>query len=289
MLSIQHVLCGALYFDEDTMKRQMSAMVFPDAIRAYSGPRQYSHFEFNETHTASSYWKMPADMSAVTKESVQKSLKVDGHLLSDIRPCVLGEETNIQAFSQMNQHLPEDMFKGVETHLRQDMVFDEFVRQQIDCRDKYHDVFIHGGRLMNGKEVRGVIYDMEQYGVYALAHDLYEQKGITANQQWFEEQIKPDLENAYFAELAEKTFAFMKIDPMIDAYITCHDWSHLNEGPVTYEKYQDLYQCVEEAMVQPSSYSGTGERRRLQVEALSQKLGLDKESEMDDLDMYFWC
>ncbi len=47
MLSIQHVLSAYIAKDGDKewMDRHMAGLLFPDVIRAYSGPRGYSHFE----------------------------------------------------------------------------------------------------------------------------------------------------------------------------------------------------------------------------------------------------
>lgn len=127
MLSMQHVLCGALLSEDDvSFKEQIGSLVLSDAIRAYSGPRQYSHFEKSADGTYVSWWKFPDDMKGLTKDSVQMSLKNDSHLVQDIQLCVLGETTDIQFFYEHNQHLPENMFKGIEMHLRQDIVYDEY-------------------------------------------------------------------------------------------------------------------------------------------------------------------
>lgn len=44
MLSIQHAMCLASH-SRNPGSRLTAATLYPDAIRAYSGPRQYSHFE----------------------------------------------------------------------------------------------------------------------------------------------------------------------------------------------------------------------------------------------------
>lgn len=262
MLSMQHVLCGALHYDDvNKFQERIGALVFPDAVRAYARPRQYSHFEQAKDGTDVSWWKFPDDMKHCTKDSVSQSMTDGSHLVEGIQPCVLGESTDIQAFYKHNQHLSPNMFEGVEMHLRQDIVFDDFVREQIDCTGKYDDTFVMDGVEYDGKGVRSLIGEMEQHGLYVLAHDLYEQKGITANQQWFEDVVKPALEKEYSDELAGKTFSFMKMDEKYDAYITNHDWSHLNEGVVSYDDYKDLYQRVESVMSEPSGYRGCSSSR----------------------------
>lgn len=269
MLSMQHVLCGVLSYDDaDKFKQQIGALVFPDAIRAYSVSRQCTHFERSEGGTDVSWWKMPTDMKTVTKELVQESLSSDSHTVSGIRPCVLGEDTDIQSFYKHNQHLPKDMFEGIEMHLRQDIAYDRFVREEIDCSRMYDDVFVRNGVSYDGKGVRSLIADMEQQGIYILAHDLYEKKGITANQEWFEENVKPVLDEAYPVDLADKTFGYMKLSPVYDEYITNHDWSHLNDGVVSYEDYRKFYDTVLADVDLPSGYEGIRKSRVSQAERL---------------------
>lgn len=244
MLSIQHVLCGVLYYKNDSFKSKIASIVFPDAIRAYSGPRQYTHFEYSEDGNDTSYWIMPDSMKYVTKESVSESLSMNRHLVQNIHPCVIGEKTNINKFYETNSHLPKSLFEGIEMHLKQDMVFDDFIREIINCNNRYNDMYIYNNNLYDGKGIREVIAEIEQYGIYVLANIIYEQQGITVNQLWFEENIKPILEREYPKDLADKTFSYMKIDETFNELITNHDWSKLNDGPITYEKYIDLYNDV---------------------------------------------
>ena len=266
MLSMQHVLCGALAaLDDVSFQKQIGALVFPDAIRAYSGPRQYSHFEKSFDDSDVSWWRLPSDMKSVTKESVQESIQNDGHLVRNIPACVIGEDTDINAFYDHNGHLPENMFRGVEMHLRQDMVFDKFVRDQFDCTDRYADKFSFNGVSCDGKELRGLIARMEQEGIYHLAHRLYEEKGITANQEWFCNVVEPALRDVYPDDLADKTFGFMKLDKRYDTYITNHDWSHLDEGLVSYEDYGTMYDEVLSQMSVPSEYQAVKRTQRVLI------------------------
>lgn len=246
MLSVQHTMC--LFAHEDNPdSRLIAATVYPDAIRAYSGPRQYSHFEKSEDGEYSYYMEFPEDMHA-SKEEVQALTAQCEYDVNLVRPCVLGEDTDLKAFYDHNQNLDGEMFKGINYHLNQDIVFDDFIRREIDCTGKYDDKFIFQGEELNGKDVRGLIGDIEQHGIYVLAHKLYEEKGITANKEWFEENIKPALEQEYSQDLADKTFSYMNIRPDIDKLITEHDWSKLNEGPLPIQAYNNLYERVETVM-----------------------------------------
>ena len=133
------------------------------------------------------------------------------------------------------------------------MTFDTFIRDEIDCSKKYDDVFEFQGDTFDGKGVRGLIGDIEQHGIYVMAHRLYEKQGITANQAWFEENVKPALDDQYCADLSGKTFSFMKISPAVNQLITEHDWSKLNDGPVALQDYNALYDTVQKNMDIPES------------------------------------
>ena len=50
-----------------------------------------------------------------------------------------------------------EMREGIVLHLQQDILFDRFIREQIDCSRKYEDIFFFHGQKMNGKELRNVL------------------------------------------------------------------------------------------------------------------------------------
>mgnify|MGYP000053737705 CR=1 FL=1 len=251
MLSIQHILCGTLY--GETNSEYLAASVFPDAIRAYTRRREYTHFEENAylqdfpdnpEKGDVSYWSFPDSMKTVTAESIQKQLQETGHLAEGIHPAAIGEMTHVDVFEEHNRHLPLQMFLGCKDHLVEDARFDTFIRTEIDCRGKEQDIYYFQNQEYDGKEVRALIGNIEQYGIYQLAHEIYEQKGILCNQEWLINTIKPVLDAEYPKDLAEKTFSFMQIDPTINAWITEKDWSHLDAGPVPKEHYDQLYSKV---------------------------------------------
>ena len=246
MLSMQHVMC--LYEkNEQPSSRLVAATVYPDAIRAYIGARQYSHFEKSYDGSDTSYMVFSSDMKA-EREEVEKYFKENSHIVSDIKPCAIGEETDIEEFYKRNGSLESEMKQGIGYHLQQDVTFDTFIRDEIDCSKKYEDIFIFHNESMNGKLLRGLIGDIEQRGIYIMAHRLYEKYGITANQQWFNDNIKPALDEQYCSDLSDKTFSYMKISPEINKLITEHDWSKLNDGLLALQDYEALYDAVQENM-----------------------------------------
>lgn len=241
MLSIQHVMSAVLATGNDRawLDGHMAAVVFPDAVRAYSGPRPYSHFERSADGSDVSWWKMPSDMSKVDMASVEESL-TESHLVQN-PPCVLGETTDLDAFRAHNGHLPQAMHDGVELHLRQDMAFDALVRERIDCSRMYEDRFSFEGSEYDGKGIRAVIADMEQQGIYVAAKRIYEEHGVVCDSKWIDERVRPVLERDYPEELARKTLSFMRIRPDIDALISARDFSHVDDGSLPSSAFDAVY------------------------------------------------
>lgn len=243
MLSIQHVMLETL--NEDCSNRKMAAVIFPDAIRKYTKHRQLSHFEKGSNNVSDTSWFcFNRDMKSAEKSAAcaQK------HLSSSIVPAAIGEDTSVHEFIVHNKHLDKEMFDGILIHLTQDVKFDKFIRNKIDCSGKYEDLFVFNGEKMDSKAVRGFIGDIEQRGIYVLAHELYEKKGIICNQQWFADNIKPILESEYSEDLADTTFGFMKIRPDINELITNKDWSHLDNYVIKKSEYLEMYNDVMGAM-----------------------------------------
>lgn len=251
MLSIQHVMC--LYEKtENPSNRLIASTVYPDAIRAYTGLRQYSHFEKAYDGSDTSYMAFPSSM-AVQRDTVEADLKNNGHIVSDIKPCVIGERTNISSFYKHNTNLESEMKKGIAYHLQQDITFDVFIRNEIDCSRKYDDIFVFRGKSLNGKEFRDLIGNIEEQGIYVIAHRLYEQYGITTNQNWLEQNVKSALDDQYCKDLSDRTFSFMKMKPKTNWLITEHNWSKLNDGIVSLQDYMELYDAVQKNMDIPES------------------------------------
>ena len=128
-------------------------------------------------------------------------------------------------------------------------MFDNFIRTEIDCSKKYDDIFVFNNKTMNGKELRTLIADIEQQGIYIMAYRLYKKWDMTVNQAWFERNIRPILEEEYCSDLADKTFSYMKIREDVDELISRHDWSKLNSGALPLSKYDKLYDDVQQSMI----------------------------------------
>ena len=65
--------------------------------------------------------------------------------------------------------------------------------------------------------------------------------GITANQEWFDKHVKQNLNKEYPEDLANGTYQYMRIPDEINRRITEGDWTHLDDGVISYKEYIDMY------------------------------------------------
>lgn len=247
MITLQHTLVTlmGLRGNERELDEEIQYVLLPDAIRRYCGPRQYSHFEQSYDGKDTSWLRYPLNLKQINKEEVDRLPK---HIVETIKPCVLGEKTSTSTFEKHNTHLPPRYFAGAKKHLIQDCIFDEFIREKIDCSQMYEDKFIFNGQEYDGKGIRKVIADIENQGMYVLAYMINKSYGITTNQEWFNKHVKQRLDQEYSQELSDGTYKFMTIPQEINERITNNDWTHLDEGPILYSDYLRMYGNVVQEM-----------------------------------------
>lgn len=223
MLTLQHSLVTFLALDGDIDRFRFIVAydLLPDAIRRYTGARQTSHFEINSTGTDVSFMKFPLDLKNLTKET---SEKIEGHLAGDIKPCCIGETTQLHVFDQWNKHLPIQYYCGIRMHLIQDYFYDEFIRNIIDCSDKYNDKFIYNGKSIDGTTVRKYVADIEEDGFCILAKEIYDKCRVVTDQAWFDRNVRDIIKTVYSDDLATGTYNYMKIKPEINRAIQTQDW-----------------------------------------------------------------
>lgn len=223
MLTLQHSLVTFLALDGDIDRFRFIVAydLLPDAIRKYTGARQTSHFEINSTGTDVSFMKFPLDLKNLTKET---SEKIEGHLAGDIKPCCIGETTQLHVFDQWNKHLPIQYYCGIRMYLIQDYFYDEFIRKIIDCSDKYNDKFIYNGKSIDGTTVRKYVADIEEDGFCILAKEIYDKCGVVTDQAWFDRNVRDIIKTVYSDDLATGTYNYMKIKPEINRAIQTQDW-----------------------------------------------------------------
>lgn len=195
MITLQHSLCDLIKEDGniEAFEKEIPYCLLPDAIRAYIGPRQYSHFEENPDGNDISWYQFPENIKIMTKESLLNQPK---HLANISRKSCLGEYSHIDEYIKRNANLPEKNYKGILIHLIQDHIFDAWIRRIIDCINKYEPnaEFYFEGKIYDSNGIRDIINQIEEYGVYILSFFCYKKYGIVTNQDWFDNHVKKVLE-----------------------------------------------------------------------------------------------
>lgn len=246
MITLQHSLCDLIKLNGsiDKFIKEVSFVLLPDAIRAYLGDRQLSHFEENPDNDDISWYQFPMEYFNLTRE---KALKFPKHLAYISKKSCLGEKSHIEEFLKRNENLPLNIKEGILTHLIQDYFYDMWVRNLISFDNKYEPnaVFYFQGLDYNSDQIRKIIFELEEYGFYLLAHYCYEKYGIITNQEWFDKVVKKALDNEFPKDLVESTYKYMKINQKINEWITNKDWSHLGFVKKYYKSYFKLYNKVE--------------------------------------------
>lgn len=250
MLLMQNILCDVYSFEKESDRVNVAALVYPDAVRAYGIQREVTHFEQN-SQGEPSYWSYPTDMIMYSDSyMISNHMDVFGKLVDNYVDCAVGESTVLGAFYEHNQHLPKMMYDAIERHLKQDIIFDDWLRKYIDCYVKYLDdynVSIRGSiSTVNGEEVRKIINEIEQQGIYVLAYEIFKKTGVVTNKKWFDENVYPVLRKEYTEGLCNHTYSQMIMNDRIDDLITKKDWSRIDKVVygITYSDYKSLYNDI---------------------------------------------
>ena len=224
MITIQHTalyllaLAEARKRDPDGMmeefKKEIPFVLLPDAIRAYVGPRQMSHFEQTPDGTAKSWMHFPDEciLKLLTPEKAAVMIRYE--MADGYQPCVIGETTDLSMFDYKN--LGHEHYHALRIHLLQDHVLDTVLREVlVNVDQRFKNVFVvrHNRSVtMDGAELRRQIANFERIGFIKLAGIVFERTGILLNQAWFDREVYPALLKAYPKDLAEKTYRYMKLD-----------------------------------------------------------------------------
>lgn len=217
-------------------REELPYVLLPDAIRMYGIPRQCCHFEKASFGNDVSWIEFPENIKDINRESI---LDLKKYLSENILPCHIGEQTRIEMFIEHNQHLPQPNFRGILKHLIQDVEFDRFIREVIDCSQKYNNTYTYKGKSYNGEEIRNVISDIQAYGVFVLMQILYKQYSIIINQEWIDSTVKSVLYECYPQDMAENTCNYMKIDSKINIFNP--DCNFIQKESDLYKSMSDMY------------------------------------------------
>lgn len=209
-------------------EQMLPGVLLPDAIRCYGLSRIVTHFEKHYITGEASGIEFPAisKLKTLDKDKVANLRIVNAENLSgeklDYEQVAIGDETSLTAFKMMNSHLPNLDFKSIQIHLIQDSVYDEYIRQVIDCSLRRYpgNIFKFEGKVFDAKQVRQLISEIEEQE-FRFMCDIYEREnGEKINQEWFDNNVRTVIESAYCPQMAEKTLGFIKIDN--DSPKPCH-------------------------------------------------------------------
>ena len=247
MITLQHALVTLLAFDGNIEKfeKQIPYILFPDAIRKYTGNRSCSHFEQDIDGKDVSWIKFPTEIKELDKI---KTKKLEKYKSKNLSKGVLCGKNDIEMFEKTNLHLNKNQFYGIKKHLIQDDIFDDFIREKIDTTENEKGLFKFKQQELTGKEVRDLILDIENYGVYLLASIIYIKYGITTDQKWFDTHVRDILKEEYPEELAESTYAYMKIPKKYNKLIVEHKGRQLQEGKLDFLEYLNMYKKIAQEM-----------------------------------------
>lgn len=207
------------------LRKMIPYVLLPDAIRRHVGPRQASHFEDSVDGTEHSWMEFPdaATLKTLSKENVAEKVKF--HVIEGIKPCVIGENTNLVAFNAHNLWHPQHT--ALFAHMVQDCKLDDYLRMKmVDVTDRYDDKFVirHSGDVIDGKTLRAQVGIFEDLLFLKAVSLVYRRTGTVMNARWFQENVYSPLCCVYSQDLADGTFKFMEMSAELDARITNLDF-----------------------------------------------------------------
>lgn len=155
MLSIEHIMTSMMNGHTTDEKEYIAAVIFPDAIRAYIKDRELSHFEENPKNGQVSYIEFPNHMD-ISADETKAWMGDRSRLADDIEKGPLGQKTHIETYREHNQTLKADnpiMYIGIDDHLKQDVVYDKYVRDKIGpdraaiFKDEDHAIYVAAAKI----------------------------------------------------------------------------------------------------------------------------------------------
>lgn len=228
MLILQHVLHWVVANNIDLMDlgkdhtvESIGYLALPDAIRCFTKGRRFSHFEQSVEDNSYSYMTFPSHLNQERMDEALRTLYDADH--GKEYGYALGEQTSLNAFLKVNGKLRYSIQSALLTHLHQDALFDQFVRDIMDCGMKAYDEFmlkLANGQesMLNGQQARELILDIENWSImYILRGLLWFHNDMSIS--FFEDRINNILMRAYcdVESLYDNTKKFLKLsyDPSI--------------------------------------------------------------------------
>lgn len=241
-------LSGNLQEFEKEFEKRIPFVLLPDAIRAYVGPRQASHFEYKPDGTDISWMEFPSAMTLknLSKETVSEAIKY--YVADGIPKCIIGEESSIPEFDRRNyghQH-----YHSIRIHLLQDMSLDRMLRKElVDCTDRFKDRFVmhhNHSIVLDGNQLRKQLSLFEELGFIHLVGKVHERTGMLLTGEWFDKNVMGALLKAYPEDLAIKTYSYMKYPSDLDERIRHLDFELTEEEKASVLLTDDLITKLDE-------------------------------------------
>lgn len=207
MKTIFHAMITYIATRGRISEMDLAAVCYPDAVRAYTGCRQVSHFEGDSWMT---YPQFMCEKYIPSSKGYYDAgtLDIEG---------ALGKKTNLTAFKDHNRDLPVWLYRNIEAHLVQDMIFDKFIRNVIDESKKKQDIYYvkWGEKFMNAKELRKLLTKFEDqlYPVIQDAADRILHKRVPFDE--VKDVLSNAFERAYPEDLCDRTLSYMVMNDKI--------------------------------------------------------------------------
>ena len=225
--------------------------LFSDAVRAYVGPRQISHFEILPDGSGCSWMKMPTKvkMKELSKATIAEDLEF--HLAEGYPKCVIGEATQLEVFDLHNLRNP--MYWQYRKHLVQDITLDEILREDIiDASDRFNDRFVvrhNPSIVIDGAELRRQVADFERISFIVYAGIVYYRTGVLMNREWLKRNVHSALSAAYPQDLADNTFKYMALSDETEERINNLQFDVTDEDAALVPMVKDLNSTLHKMFV----------------------------------------
>ena len=229
-----------------------------DAIRWWLPKRNYSHFTANPAAYTKqiSYMEFPSD--PIKMWSKELILSTERHLAVMPGTCAIDEPTVPHELWYHNPEQTEQNF-FLYIHLIEDFVYDEFVRKFIDTTDRYYDRFKFNGKIYSGHDLRGegpsrwtsgLLSEFDDIFFYRLAKLAFENFGITADQNYIKNVMKPAFFEFFPEDLAKNTVQYLTINKKLNQLIAKHNFDKQLLSGLPNEKVDDWVQTMFRAVSQ---------------------------------------
>lgn len=258
---LQHTLLTKMVFhgDESTFHKIIPYVILPEAIVYYTEMPQMSHFEKNMNDDKCSSIEYPSDIFTLSSDNPYKNKAAKMcHLETGYNPYAIGGDIDITAFDECTSHLDSLYRKGLKMHLRHDIVYRQFLREHIDCERERLGVFQFDNNIMGNLSLQSMVDEISEWGAYVLAFmvERLEPDSPAVDKDWFEDNVISKCFSTYPYMMADYVRKTAVVSKDIDDYITNKDWSHFDDMPIPFDKYERMYQkllynqnkCVNEGL-----------------------------------------